>query len=53
MEELSALDRLEEERGLAPEEKVRKCSVIKDLENTILQEDISWRQKSRILWLKS
>jgi len=28
MEELSALDRLEEERGLAPEEEVKKCLVI-------------------------
>jgi hypothetical protein len=52
LEELSALDRLEEERGLASEEKVRKCLVIRDLENTILQEEISWRQKSRVLWLK-
>jgi hypothetical protein len=49
MEELSALDRLEEQRGLTPEEKVRKCVVIRDLEN---YEDISWRQKSRVFWLK-
>jgi hypothetical protein len=26
--------------------------VIRDLENSILQEEISWRQKSRVLWLK-
>jgi len=37
--------------GLAPEEKIRKYEVIRDLENSILQE-ISWRQKSRVLWLK-
>jgi hypothetical protein len=52
MEELGDLNILEEERGLAPEEKVRKYLVIRDLENTILQEEISWRQNSRVLWLK-
>jgi len=36
MEDLCALDRLEEQHGLAPEEKIRKCEVIKDLENSIL-----------------
>jgi hypothetical protein len=41
MEELCALDSLEEQRGLTPEEKVRKCGVIRDLENSILQEEIS------------
>jgi hypothetical protein len=52
MEDLCALDRLDEQRGLAPEEKIRKYEVIRDLENSILQEEISWRQKSRVLWLK-
>jgi hypothetical protein len=52
MEELCALDSLEEQRGLTPEEKARKSGVIRDLENSILQEEISWRQKSRALWLK-
>jgi hypothetical protein len=52
LEELCALDRLEEQRGLAPEEKVRKCVAIRDLENSIMQEEISWRQKSRVHWLK-
>jgi hypothetical protein len=35
-EELSALNRLEEEHGLGPEEKVRKCLVFRDLEYSIL-----------------
>jgi hypothetical protein len=35
-----------------PWKNVRKCLVIRDLDNTILQEEISWRQKSRVLWLK-
>jgi hypothetical protein len=52
MEELSALDRLEEQRGLTPEEKVRKYVVIRDLENSILHEEISWRLKFRVLGLK-
>jgi hypothetical protein len=43
---------LEEQHGLFPEEKERKCGVIRDLENSIFQEEISWRQKSRVLWLK-
>jgi len=52
MEDLCALDRLDEQSGLAPEEKIRKYEVIRDLENFILHEEISWRQKSRVLWLK-
>jgi hypothetical protein len=36
MEDLCALDRLDEQRGLAPEEKIRKYEVIRDLENSIL-----------------
>jgi hypothetical protein len=52
MEELSALGRLEEVCCLTSEEKERKCLVIRDLENSIVQEKISWRQKSRVLWLK-
>jgi hypothetical protein len=40
------------ECGLAPKEKISKYEVIRDLENSILQEEISWRQKSRVLWLK-
>lgn len=51
VEELCALDRLEV-RVLTPEENVRKCVVSKDLENSILQKEISWRQESRVLWLK-
>jgi hypothetical protein len=52
LEELSALDILEEEHGLVFEEKVRTCLVINELEKTTLQEEIRWRKKSRDLWLK-
>ena len=50
--ELNAFDRLEGERGLHTDEKARKNLVINELEHSLLQEEISWRQKSRILWLK-
>lgn len=41
LEELRALDRIEEERGLDPEELLRKNSIASDLERIILQEEIS------------
>jgi hypothetical protein len=48
LEELNALDCLEEERGLAPEEKLRKSLWLSvSWSNVTLQEEISWRQKSR------
>jgi hypothetical protein len=52
LDELNALDCLEEERGLISEEKLQKTVVISELEHATLQEEISWRQKSRVLWLK-
>jgi hypothetical protein len=52
LEELNALDNLEEGRGLDAEEKIRKSTVVCELEQVTLQEEISWRQKSRALWLK-
>jgi hypothetical protein len=36
LEELCALDMLEEQRGLAPEEKFKKSEVIRDMENVTL-----------------
>jgi hypothetical protein len=52
LEELNSLDCLEEDRGLVDEEKLRKSVVICELEHVTLQEEISWRQKSKVLWLK-
>ncbi|XP_059451141.1 uncharacterized protein LOC132181936 [Corylus avellana] len=46
------LDELAESRGLDQEEKIRKADKLKDLENTLLCEEIHWRQKSKALWLK-
>jgi hypothetical protein len=51
-EELKALDGLEDERGLGEKEKERKRVIFRELEVTLLQEEISWRQKSRICLLK-
>ena len=50
--ELKALDSLEEDRSLGEEEKERKRVIIRELAVTLLQKKISWRQKSRICWLK-
>jgi hypothetical protein len=53
LEDLCKLDRLEEEeRGLDFDELLKKNLIASDLERIILQEEISWRQKSRVLWLK-
>jgi hypothetical protein len=51
-EELKLLDSFEEIRGLSEEEKERKRRLVADLECSLLQEEICWRQKSRIRWLK-
>jgi hypothetical protein len=49
---LWVLEGLEEERLLIEEEKTRKATMINDLEMTALLEVVSWRQKSRVLWLR-
>jgi hypothetical protein len=51
-EELKALDRIEEGRQLTEEEKARRGQISRELETSLLQEEISWRQKLRIWWLK-
>jgi hypothetical protein len=51
-EELKALDRTEEGRQLSEDEKMRRRQISRELEATLFQEEISWRQKSRIRWLK-
>jgi hypothetical protein len=51
-EELEMLDRFEEVRRLSEEEKARRKALAADLEASLLQEEISWRHKSRVRWLK-
>jgi hypothetical protein len=46
------LDNLEEERILVEEERVRRAKVKADLENVAIMQEVSWRQKSRVTWLK-
>jgi hypothetical protein len=50
--EVQLLDSIEESRGLSEEEKERRSKLVADLEGSLLQEEICWRQKSRIRWLK-
>jgi hypothetical protein len=50
--ELELLDNYEEGRGLSEEEKERRRGLATDLEASLLQEEICWRQKSRVRWLK-
>jgi hypothetical protein len=49
---LKALEITAEGGGLTEEERERKRQLCRDLERALLQEEISWRQKSRIKWLK-
>jgi hypothetical protein len=50
--ELRVLDHLEEKRALYDEENLRKDKVVSDLKMTTLLEEVSWKQKSRVLWLR-
>lgn len=52
IEHLEDFDLLEERRALCDEEKMRKAKAINDLERFTLIEEVSWRQKSRVLWLR-
>jgi len=52
LEELCVLDGSKEERVIDVEEKLRNTYVIGELEKVTLMEEISRRQKSRVLWLK-
>jgi len=52
VEDLRAFEALEEGRALGGEELLKKAEVIKELERCTLMEEVSWRQKSRVLWLK-
>ena len=46
------MDILAESRGLMEDEKVKMDDMSRELENTLLCEEVRWRQKSRALWLK-
>jgi len=52
LEGIRELDAIEECRSLEEDERVRKIDMSKEIENTLLFEELNWRQKSRALWLK-
>jgi hypothetical protein len=52
LEGIKELECFEEARGLVEEEWVQKSDMIRDLEKTLLFEEVNWRQKSQALWLK-
>jgi hypothetical protein len=52
LDDLRELDAIEEDRALDSTELTKKGEVSRELEACFLMEEISWRQKSRILWLK-
>jgi endonuclease/exonuclease/phosphatase family metal-dependent hydrolase len=52
MSELVELDALADLRPLTEVEIQKKVGIVADLERTSLLEEISWRQKSRALWLQ-
>lgn len=49
---LCELDMIAEERPLTEDERLRKEDISKELERSVLPEEVSWRQNSRALWLR-
>ena len=49
---MNALDGKEDNQPLTEEEKLEKATFRADLEKVALLEEISWRQKSKVLFLK-
>lgn len=52
MEELSRLDEKAGSRDLSEEEEMRRSDLRKEVESLLIREEICWRQKSRVQWLK-
>jgi hypothetical protein len=46
------MDVIAEGCGLAEEERMRKEAMAKELERILLLEEVSWRWKSKALWLR-
>ena len=49
---MNVLDSKEERLSLSIDEKREKERILLEIEKTALLEEISWRQKSRVLWLR-
>ncbi len=52
MGSIQELDRVEDFRPLSAEERSLKTQAKSEVEKLLLLEEISWRQKSRVLWLQ-
>jgi hypothetical protein len=52
LEGIREVELIEERRCLEEDEKVRRVDMAREMEKTLLFEELSWRQKSRALWLK-
>jgi len=52
VEGLCELDVIVEERSLTRDERLEKEAIFRELEMSIILEEVSWRQKSRALWLR-
>jgi hypothetical protein len=51
LEGIQGMNVIAEGHGLLEEEWTRKEDMSKELEKTLLFEEVSWRQKSRATWL--
>jgi hypothetical protein len=52
LDDLRELDAIEEDRVLDSAKLAKKGEVSRELEACLLMDEVSWRQKSKILWLK-
>lgn len=46
------LDMIAEERSLTEDERLKNEDISRELERSIILEEVSWRQKSMVLWLR-
>jgi hypothetical protein len=51
-EELQVFDTIEGSRALVEGELLKKLEIVNEIERCSLLEEVSWRQKSRVKWLK-
>jgi hypothetical protein len=51
-DELQALEAIESSRALVEEEILKKTEIASEIKRCSLLEEVSWRQKSRVMWLK-
>jgi len=52
LDEVRVLVIIKEGRALGVEESMKKVEIVSELERSTLTEEVSWGQKSRILWLR-